>query len=156
MPSAATTIRFQPGPRSSLTRSRCCRCRRSRTGPPFAPPHRVVNLMEALRRSVAEDTKGAAPRKGASDHDGQLRLARRQPTKSPAVVNKKWLARQQQPFVPTEKQRGQVEALAAAKSTQAEPCDGGAAAPGPGAGHDRGRAGTGRSAALVPRRMRST
>jgi non-homologous end joining protein Ku len=25
-----------------------------------------VNLMEALRRSVAEDTKGAAPRKGAS------------------------------------------------------------------------------------------
>src|SRR5256884_1357592 len=31
----------------------------------FAPPHRVVNLMEALRRSVAEDTKGAA-RKGAS------------------------------------------------------------------------------------------
>jgi len=26
----------------------------------------VVNLMEALRRSVAEDTKGAAPRKGAS------------------------------------------------------------------------------------------
>src|SRR5262249_2452887 len=30
----------------------------------FAPPHRVVNLMEALRRSVAEDTKGAAPRKG--------------------------------------------------------------------------------------------
>src|SRR5262249_61979376 len=33
---------------------------------PFAPPHRVVNLMEALRRSVAEDTKGAAARKGAS------------------------------------------------------------------------------------------
>src|SRR5215831_7857865 len=32
----------------------------------FAPPHRVINLMEALRRSVAEDTKGAAPRKGAS------------------------------------------------------------------------------------------
>ncbi len=32
----------------------------------FAPPHRVVNLMEALRRSVAEDTKSAAPRKGAS------------------------------------------------------------------------------------------
>jgi DNA end-binding protein Ku len=32
----------------------------------FAPPHRVVNLMEALRRSVAADTKGAAPRKGAS------------------------------------------------------------------------------------------
>jgi hypothetical protein len=25
-------------------------------------PHRVVNLMEALRRSVAEDTKSAAPR----------------------------------------------------------------------------------------------
>ena len=32
----------------------------------FAPPHRVVNLMEALRRSVAEDTKGAAARTGAS------------------------------------------------------------------------------------------
>src|SRR5256886_7701618 len=32
----------------------------------FAPPHRVVNLTEALRRSVAEDTKGAAARKGAS------------------------------------------------------------------------------------------
>src|SRR5258707_3975312 len=36
----------------------------------FVPPHQVVNLMEALRRSVAEDTKedtkGAAPRKGAS------------------------------------------------------------------------------------------
>jgi DNA end-binding protein Ku len=31
----------------------------------FAPPHRVINLMEALRRSVAEDTKGAAPRKAA-------------------------------------------------------------------------------------------
>jgi DNA end-binding protein Ku len=31
----------------------------------FAPPHRVVNLMEALRRSVAEDTRGALPRKGA-------------------------------------------------------------------------------------------
>ena len=29
----------------------------------FAPPHRVINLMEALRRSVAEGTKGAAPRK---------------------------------------------------------------------------------------------
>src|SRR5207245_3351096 len=28
----------------------------------FAPPHRVVNLMEALRRSVAADTKGAAAR----------------------------------------------------------------------------------------------
>jgi DNA end-binding protein Ku len=33
--------------------------------PGFAPPHRVVNLMEALRRSVAADTKEAAPRKGA-------------------------------------------------------------------------------------------
>src|SRR5438128_1319951 len=31
----------------------------------FAPPHRVINLMEALRRSVAEDTKRAAPRKQA-------------------------------------------------------------------------------------------
>src|SRR5256886_4156110 len=32
----------------------------------FAPPHREANLMEALRRSVAEDTNGAAARKGAS------------------------------------------------------------------------------------------
>ena len=32
----------------------------------FGPPHRVVNLMEALRRSVAEDTRGALPRKGAA------------------------------------------------------------------------------------------
>jgi DNA end-binding protein Ku len=32
----------------------------------FAPTSRVINLMEALRRSVAEDTKGAAPRKGAA------------------------------------------------------------------------------------------
>jgi DNA end-binding protein Ku len=31
----------------------------------FAAPQRVVNLMEALRRSVAADTQGAAPRKGA-------------------------------------------------------------------------------------------
>src|SRR6516165_4487215 len=31
----------------------------------FAPPHRVVNLMEALRRSVAEETKGAELRKSA-------------------------------------------------------------------------------------------
>jgi DNA end-binding protein Ku len=30
----------------------------------FAAPQRVVNLMEALRRSAAADTKGAAPRKG--------------------------------------------------------------------------------------------
>jgi non-homologous end joining protein Ku len=36
----------------------------------FAPPHRVVNLMEALRRSVAADTKGAAPHK-------ELRQSRR-------------------------------------------------------------------------------
>src|SRR5262249_1077388 len=35
-------------------------------GKTFAPPHRVVNLMEALRRSVAEDAKGAAARKAAS------------------------------------------------------------------------------------------
>src|SRR6266700_1978754 len=34
--------------------------------PAFAAAHRVVNLMEALRRSVAADTKGAAQRKGAS------------------------------------------------------------------------------------------
>jgi DNA end-binding protein Ku len=33
--------------------------------PAFAAPRRVVNLMEALRRSVAEDTKGAARRKEA-------------------------------------------------------------------------------------------
>jgi DNA end-binding protein Ku len=32
----------------------------------FTPPHRVVNLMEALRRSVAEDARGALPRKGAA------------------------------------------------------------------------------------------
>jgi DNA end-binding protein Ku len=31
--------------------------------PMFAAPQRVVNLMEALRRSVAADTKGAAPRR---------------------------------------------------------------------------------------------
>jgi DNA end-binding protein Ku len=31
----------------------------------FAPPHRVVNLMEALRRSVAEDIRAVAPRRGA-------------------------------------------------------------------------------------------
>jgi len=31
----------------------------------FAAPHGVVNLMEALRRSVAADIKGAAPCKGA-------------------------------------------------------------------------------------------
>jgi len=36
----------------------------------FAAPHRVVNLMEALRRSVAADTKGAAPRKGAGQCRG--------------------------------------------------------------------------------------
>jgi DNA end-binding protein Ku len=32
----------------------------------FAAPQRVVNLMEALRRSVAADTKGAAPHKGGA------------------------------------------------------------------------------------------
>src|SRR6516225_10063503 len=32
----------------------------------FGPPHRVVNLMEALRRSVAEDTREALPRKGVA------------------------------------------------------------------------------------------
>jgi DNA end-binding protein Ku len=31
----------------------------------FAPPHRLVNLMEALRRNVAEDRKPIAPRKQA-------------------------------------------------------------------------------------------
>jgi DNA end-binding protein Ku len=32
----------------------------------FAPPHRVVNLMDALRRSVAEDTKFSVTRKRAA------------------------------------------------------------------------------------------
>lgn len=32
----------------------------------FAPPPRVINLMEALRRSVAKDTKPAATRKGVA------------------------------------------------------------------------------------------
>ena len=36
----------------------------------FAASHRVVNLMEALRRSVAADTKGAAPRKAAGQSRG--------------------------------------------------------------------------------------
>jgi DNA end-binding protein Ku len=31
----------------------------------FAPPHRVVNLMEALRRSVTEEIRPVAPRRGA-------------------------------------------------------------------------------------------
>jgi DNA end-binding protein Ku len=34
--------------------------------PAFAAPQRVVNLMEALRRSVAVDTQGTAPRKGGA------------------------------------------------------------------------------------------
>jgi non-homologous end joining protein Ku len=34
--------------------------------PALAAPQRVVNLMEALRRSVAADTKEAAPRKGGA------------------------------------------------------------------------------------------
>jgi non-homologous end joining protein Ku len=33
--------------------------------PTFAAPRRVINLMEALRRSIAEDKKPAALRKGA-------------------------------------------------------------------------------------------
>ena len=32
----------------------------------FAAPRRVINLMEALRRSVVEDKKPAAPRRGAA------------------------------------------------------------------------------------------
>ncbi len=32
---------------------------------PFAAPHRVINLMDALRRSIAEDKRPAAPRKSA-------------------------------------------------------------------------------------------
>jgi non-homologous end joining protein Ku len=31
----------------------------------FAPPHRVVNLMEALRRSVAKDLRAVVPRRRA-------------------------------------------------------------------------------------------
>jgi len=34
--------------------------------PPSATPRRVINLMEALRRSVAEDKKPAAPRRAAA------------------------------------------------------------------------------------------
>jgi DNA end-binding protein Ku len=34
--------------------------------PTFAPPHRVINLMEALRRSVAEDKKLSASRRAAA------------------------------------------------------------------------------------------
>jgi DNA end-binding protein Ku len=39
----------------------------------FAAPQRVVNLMEALRRSAAADTKGAAPRKEAAAVLGRKR-----------------------------------------------------------------------------------
>src|SRR5262249_60713702 len=46
----------------------------------FAPPHRVVNLMEALRRSVAEDTKGAAARKGAPATPARKRASVPAPT----------------------------------------------------------------------------
>ena len=34
--------------------------------PTLAAPHRVINLMEALRRSIAQDKKPATARKGAS------------------------------------------------------------------------------------------
>jgi DNA end-binding protein Ku len=34
--------------------------------PTFATPRRVINLMEALRRSVSEDKKQASPRRGGS------------------------------------------------------------------------------------------
>jgi DNA end-binding protein Ku len=38
--------------------------------PTFATPRRVINLMEALRRSVSEDTKQASPRKERSGGPG--------------------------------------------------------------------------------------
>jgi non-homologous end joining protein Ku len=34
--------------------------------PTFATPPRVINLMEALRRSIAEEKKSAAPRRAAA------------------------------------------------------------------------------------------
>jgi non-homologous end joining protein Ku len=34
--------------------------------PTLAAPHRVINLMEALRRSIAQDKKPATARKGAT------------------------------------------------------------------------------------------
>jgi DNA end-binding protein Ku len=41
--------------------------------PSFAPPHRTVNLMEALCRSVAQDIKGPAPRTGAPPSQARKR-----------------------------------------------------------------------------------
>jgi DNA end-binding protein Ku len=38
--------------------------------PPFASPRQVINLMEALRRSVSEDKKQASPRRGRPGSPG--------------------------------------------------------------------------------------